>query len=229
MHDNNHAEYFPTQEESPIEPPSAGWFRAMRGDTAMELIRANPLAYVLAAVIAHRGQYKAGFNRFNLGPGEALLGDYEEYGMSEQNYRTAKAQLEKWGFATFKATSKGTVGKLADTRLFAIFKLEGNGQANRQPTDSQRTGNGRVTTTKNIRTKEREEHKEGEPSDLELTTGESIRLEHELERIEAKLKSIEGGASHDAWGPMYDDHEKIQRSTLKERRDKIKERLGWIA
>lgn len=111
----------------------------------MELIVTAPLAYVLAAVIAHRGQYRPGFNRFNLQPGEALLGDHEAYGMTEQQYRTAKAQLTKWNFATFKSTNKGTVGKLADTRLFSIFRLDDNDQTNGRVTDSQRpkqrTGN----------------------------------------------------------------------------------------
>lgn len=148
------------------ESESYGWFRAMRSPDALELISVAPLAYVLAAVIAHRGQYRPGFNRFNLGPGEALLGDYATIGMTEQQYRTAKEQLAKWNFATFKATNKGTIGRLTDTRLFSIFRLEDNGQNHNRVTDSQRpkqrTGNDpdndfqdqKIRRTKNIRAKE---------------------------------------------------------------------------
>ncbi len=137
-----------------------GWFRAMRSPEAMELLIASPHAFILAYVIAYRGQYSQVFNRHNLDSGEALLGDHEKYGMSEQNYRTAKAQLTKWKFATFKATSRGTVGKLIDTRLFSIFRVEGNDQSNEQLTSSQRTGNGRVTSSQRLpRTKEQKNDK----------------------------------------------------------------------
>jgi hypothetical protein len=154
--------------------PSNGWFRAMRSNDALELIRTNPFAYVLAAVIAHRGRYHESFNQHNLELGEAFLGDFEAYGMTEQNYRTAKAQLSKWGFATFKPTSKGTVARLADTRLFSIFRLEANYQNNERVSDGQRTCNGRVTTNKDqkngraIRTEESSSKKhrdqEGSPA-----------------------------------------------------------------
>ena len=141
-------ENLPPQPSAEPAPVNHGWFKAVRGPEVLELIRANPLAYVLAAVIAHRGRYHEGFNRHNLKLGEALLGDFKNYGMSEQQYRTAKAQLAEWGFATFRATNKGTVGKLTDTRLFAIFRLAGNTQANRRATTSQRPANDRPTTNK---------------------------------------------------------------------------------
>lgn len=113
--------------------PSAGWFRAMRGETPLELIEANPLAYVLAAVIAHRARWRDGWNRFGLAPGEALLGDHRSYGMSMRQYRTAKKQLAKWQFATFRATNKGTVAKLVNTRLFSVLASEADNQNGSQP------------------------------------------------------------------------------------------------
>jgi hypothetical protein len=87
-----------------------------------------------------RGSLAAG-NRYNLGMGEALLGDFEKCGMTEQEYRTAKAQLKKWEFATFKVTGRGTIAKLTDTRLFAITRLPTNGQNNTPLTDGQRSAN----------------------------------------------------------------------------------------
>lgn len=115
--------------------PNHGWIKMMRSPELMELIGTAPLAFTLAAVIAWRARFKPGVNLMNgLCRGEAFLGDYKACGMTEQQYRTAKKQLEKWGFATFKATNKGTTAKLMDTRLFDVLNVTGNGQASRRPT-----------------------------------------------------------------------------------------------
>ncbi len=147
---------------------TGGWFKASRTRDALELLRANPNALILAYVIAFRARYRHGFHADGLALGEALLGDHDGYGMSEQNYRTAKCQLSKWHFATFRATNKGTVGKLVDTRLFSFNPLDANDQTNGRVTDSQRTGNGRLTTNIEHRTVERQ--REGE-RDVELPSG----------------------------------------------------------
>jgi hypothetical protein len=120
---------------------SAGYFKCWRSTEAMELMRASPNAYILLSVIAWRAQRTAGFNRHNLKPGEALIGDFKNYGMSEQNYRTAKRILSEAKFATFKPTSKGTVSRITNTRIFDINADSINEQNNRQPTDAQRTPN----------------------------------------------------------------------------------------
>lgn len=93
---------------------TTGFVAASRTPDVMELIRANPLAYVLAAVIAYRARWSSGFNQYGLKLGEALIGDHAAYGLTRQQFRTAVRQLQKWGFATFNATSKGTVAKLVD-------------------------------------------------------------------------------------------------------------------
>ena len=127
-----------------------GWIKAARGDEALELIKANPLAFTLASVIAHRAKWFDGFNHQNLQLGQALLGDFKNYGMTEQQYRTAKLLLMNGGFATFKSTPKGTVASLVDTRLYDIGVVTSNGQINGQPTDSQRTANGQPTTPSEV-------------------------------------------------------------------------------
>lgn len=136
-----------------------GWFKSSRGDDALEVIGANPFAYVLAAVIAHRARWKLDekFNRFRVALGEALLGDYWNYGMSEQQYRTAKRQLEEWKLATFRTTNKGTIGKLIDTRLFVVVNHPSNEQYNTPSTNEQRTTNERLTTEQRLTKKERKE------------------------------------------------------------------------
>jgi hypothetical protein len=131
------------------------WFKAVRSADALELIRANPNAYTLAAVIAYRARYRKGFDADGLGLGDAMLGDYENCGMTRQQHRTALAQLVKWKFATAKATNKGTIARLIDTRLFEIIPLEDNHQSNHRPTTEQPTANHQATTNiehKNKRT-----------------------------------------------------------------------------
>jgi hypothetical protein len=124
----------------------------MRTNDALELIDEAPLAFVLAAVIGLRAKFTPGVSLKGLNPGEAFLGDWKRCGMTQQQYRTAKAQLAKWKFATFKATNKGTVGKLIDTRLFDPLNIARNEPANERVTSSQRAANEQVTTNKQINT-----------------------------------------------------------------------------
>jgi hypothetical protein len=131
----------PPSDDAFRPPPGTPWFTAVRSEEAWELMLANRNAFILAYVIAYRARWKDGFNRHGLDKGEAMLGDFEAYAMTEQEYRTAKEKLAKWGFATFRATSKGTIASLIGTRLFSLLPPERNDHDNRQPTDKQRTPN----------------------------------------------------------------------------------------
>jgi hypothetical protein len=118
-----------------IAPEKVWWLKLMRTPEVLELIEAAPLAFTLASIIALRARFKKGFNPINgLFQGEAFLGDHKKYGMTMQQYRTAKAQLKKWKFATFRSTSRGTIARLTDTRLFDVLNESANRQPNRQPT-----------------------------------------------------------------------------------------------
>lgn len=131
---------------SPAPSASSGWFKAMRGNDALELIRKNPNAYALAAVIANRARWREGFNADGLEPGEALLGDHKKYGMTRQEYRTALAQLRKWNFATARTTNAGTIARLTDARLFDPLNLAVNQQDNQRQTTAQPPASQRTTT-----------------------------------------------------------------------------------
>ena len=133
---------------------TSGYFEATRSEDALELIRLNPLAFILAYFIAARANWRGGFNQHNLEFGESFLGDYEEYGMSERQYRTAKKQLARGRFATFKPTSKGTIAKLTDTRLFKINPPKGGGQA----TNMRRPADGQPTTNLNLKAVKQESY-----------------------------------------------------------------------
>jgi hypothetical protein len=133
---------------------NGGWFCAARGEAPMELLKRNQNAFILAWVIAFRARWTSGYNQYDLATGEACIGDYRDYGMTEQEYRTAKRILQEAGFATFRPTSRGTIAKLLDTRLFFNLSEGANDPNNEQVTDSQRTGNEQLTTNNKVITKE---------------------------------------------------------------------------
>jgi hypothetical protein len=121
----------------------------MRGSAVGELIGASLPAWAVACSIAMRARVTEDFNRFSLHKGEAFLGDYRTMGMTQQEYRTAKAKLAKWGFATFRTTNRGTIGKLTDTRLFDVSPVSANEQNNNQATTRQQPSNNQLTTNNN--------------------------------------------------------------------------------
>lgn len=129
-------------------PPNAsgGWFKATRSLDALELIAHNSDAFILAYVIAFRACYRTGFNRHNLQLGQAFIGDFRAYGMTERRYRTAKQTLATHRFATFKPTTKGTIATLTDTRLFEVLPLADDEQTDGRATDKRRTSDGQATT-----------------------------------------------------------------------------------
>ena len=125
--------------------PGNTYINAFRSDEAKELDK-HPMENHLLNIIARRAS-RTHKRTSGIVPGQALIGDYKNYGMTEQNYRTAKKNLEEWKYVTFKPTHKGTIATLCCPDVYDINIKEGNGQV----TDSQRTGNGQVTTNKNIK------------------------------------------------------------------------------
>jgi len=143
-----------------------GWFKCIRGPDAKELARRARNAFILAWFIAERARFSDGFNADGLQLGEAMLGDYRQYGMSEREYRTAKQQLEKWAFATFRTTNKGTLAKLIDTRLFDPLNIASDGQSDTQETDNRQASDRQETTNKygkNGKTEKRAPRKSDSP------------------------------------------------------------------
>ncbi len=132
-------------------------FVKMLRSPAAKNLRKHPNEFTLAAGIADRARRSNDvFSEHNLELGEALIGDYKSFGMTERKYRTAKKRLEKWGIATFKATNKGTIARLTDTRVFDINVTESDEQVDRQATNRRRTGDEQATTNKKLK-KEKEE------------------------------------------------------------------------
>ncbi len=132
-----------------------GFIKLNRSNDTLELL-GDPNAFILLTVIALRARRTDEFNVHNLHSGEALLGDHEKYGLSEQQYRSARKRLARWGFASFKPTTRGTVAKLLGQRIYDINEMLAQQTDNGQTTDCPRTSNARATTNK----KEKKEKKE---------------------------------------------------------------------
>ena len=157
-----------------------GFIKLMRNPELIEMITNHPSTFLLLCVIAFRARRSVSKVK-GLEKGEALIGDYKNYGLTEQNYRTAKKNLEKWKILTYRVTGRGTIAKLVDTTFVDINMEGGNGWGNGQPTDSQRMGNGWVTTNKegkNIKNEKMKDnnfskkntYKRGEPRLVPLTS-----------------------------------------------------------
>ena len=136
-----------------------GFIKLMRTNELIELLHNEHNCFILITFIAYRAKRKDEFSIYGLEQGQAMIGDYKHMGLSEQQYRTAKRKLEKWGFITCEATSRGTIATIKNTRVYDINLITTNEQDNTQATDEQRTANGQLTTNNNERKKERKKER----------------------------------------------------------------------
>jgi len=89
-----------------------------------------PNCFTLLTVIALRTQREGEHQ------GEAMIGDIENYGMSEGQYRGAKRKLESLGVITTKVTNKATFAKIIDDTIFDLNIKAANNQTNEQKTSN---------------------------------------------------------------------------------------------
>ncbi len=133
-------------QSQPEGEDSCGWFKAKRSDVGLELLKANPNALALLYLVAHRARWREGFNVYALKPGQALIGDHENAGLTRQQYRTALKLLTNHDFLTIKPTTKGTVATLINTEVFDVLPREANHQSNQRLTIGQPSANHQPTT-----------------------------------------------------------------------------------
>ena len=113
-----------------------------------ELLRTRPTAYCLLTLIAERAR-RTDEERFdNLQIGEALVGDYDSYGVTRQVYRDDLAFLMLHQFITTKRTNKGTIAMLCDDSIFDI-NPETKEPTKEPKENQQRTTNKNVKNVKN--------------------------------------------------------------------------------
>lgn len=108
---------------------------------AMDILRRRPTAFALLYLIAQRAKRSEDHPNKNLEVGEAFIGDYESYGVTEQIYRDDKAFLTENGQITSKGTNRGTIAKIVSSTVFCINEKKG--------TDEKKKENGQRTTNNN--------------------------------------------------------------------------------
>lgn len=97
-----------------------GFIQLNRSPELQSLIKVRHTAFVLLTMIALRARRTNDEYFDDLQIGEAYLGDYESYGVTESVYRADKKFLEKYKLVTFKPTTKGTIARLVSTDYFNI-------------------------------------------------------------------------------------------------------------
>lgn len=135
-----------------------GFIKMIRSEETVELIK-HPKELALLTLIAHRAKRTACFSAIGLSPGEALVGDYKSCGLSERQYRTAKSNLKKWGLATFKGTSKGTIAKLTNSAVYDINCEQSDEQNGSKRTSKRRASDDQATTNKECKEENNEKNK----------------------------------------------------------------------
>ena len=156
---------------------SGGGFIKVDRTNALELLLADPDAFLILSVIALRALRKdSKYNSYNLKPGQAFIGDYKKFSLTRQRYRDALERIQqRYCLATFEGTNKGTIATLTSTDVFDINIQDGNHQKNQQGTrkgtNREPTENQQRTTKeeeKNVRSKEKEEDITSPPATVEL-------------------------------------------------------------
>lgn len=102
------------------EQPNDKW-SWVTADIQRVLPDVGPTAFCLATLLAGEANLQSGPNRHGLALGEALLGDGSEWNITGHEFRGARMRLERRGYASFRLTEHGWVGRLNDGRLFRIF------------------------------------------------------------------------------------------------------------
>ena len=101
------------------EQPNREWYRVR---VSKQLIKElGHTALCLANIVALKANLHDGPHPLGLALGEASLDSMEEWGMTRNEFRGARSRLEGRGYATFRKTERGWVGKLTDGRLCRIF------------------------------------------------------------------------------------------------------------
>jgi hypothetical protein len=93
----------------------------------------NHLLSIIARRISRNGNPVKGVKK-----GEALIGDFENMGLKRQPYRTALANLIRWGYVTTRVTNRTTYAKLVNTEVYDCNVFVPNQQTN-QPLTSKLT------------------------------------------------------------------------------------------
>ena len=137
-----------------------GFIKLMRSEATRELLK-DAKAFALLTQIALRARRTDEFNIHGLKPGQALIGDHGNCGLTRQEYRSALRRLEGYGLITYETTTRGTIATLCTNVIYDINGSTDNQPPNQQATSEQPSGNQRPTTNKNEKNEKKE--KKGPP------------------------------------------------------------------
>jgi len=133
-----------------------GFIKLNRSKETEKLIKDDPNAFLLLTVIALRANRTNTPNDKGLSQGEALVGDYKNYGMSRQEYRGAILRLrsnhqnnhQNNHQISTRATTKGTIVKLTNS---SIYDINQEAEQPTKPPDSNQQDNQTATTNKKLK------------------------------------------------------------------------------
>lgn len=130
---------------------SINFAKLVATDFALSWIsRERPTAFCLLSIVAIRAKRSDDHPDKTLEVGEAFIGDWKNYCVSERCYRTDKDFLKKHKILTYKTTSKGTIAKIVSSDFFEIGEIKTTGKV----TDKRRASDEQATTNKKIRREE---------------------------------------------------------------------------
>ncbi len=167
-------------------------------EEAMWLLKNKHHAFRLLTIIAESARRYEGAPD-GLKVGECFIGGHKNYGMSEQNYRTAKDVLEKRQHieivetsrtrkkSTNGVTTEGTKVKILSSSIWDINSEEGNERINERVTNDQRTGNDKL---RKIRKKKKEEEEEELPQTPSFSLHSKIKFRELVELTQEEYDSL---------------------------------------
>jgi hypothetical protein len=130
-------------------------------DKVYQIMKKHYPSYLLLNQIAYRARWKNQLNDHeNLQLNEALIGDNKTIGISNRQYRTAKVNLSKWHFSTFKETNKGTIATLLDSSIFDINSNQSDNQDDKRPTSTRQAPDKHPTTKEKDKKDKKEKKRE---------------------------------------------------------------------
>jgi hypothetical protein len=158
-----------------------GFIKYNRSEQA-ENLESRPNENHLLSVIARRVS-RTGNPVKGVEIGESLMGDYEKMGLTRQKYRTALANLQKWGYITTRVTNRITYARLCNSDVYDCNILHPNHQTNPKKTQEQPNPN-HNQEDKNKELKNKEEEKEREKALSQIK-----ELEKQLKESQLALKT----------------------------------------
>jgi hypothetical protein len=156
---------------------SNGFVKLIRGPETEFLMNKYPKAFFLLTIIAYSARRYDG-DPDGLKAGEAFIGDWESYDMSERNYRTAKQILintrrleivetnRTRKKSTTGTTTRGTKVKLISSDVYDINIIVDDDRADDRPTTDRRLTDDERRTNKNIKNEKNEKETIKEKSDI---------------------------------------------------------------